>query len=491
MDTKYGWQYNRKISEETIMAKILIADDEKNIRIILSKTMENKGLDVTRASNGMEALDALKNHPFDLAILDIRMPEMSGLEILNHKNDFFQETPVIIITAEDTMEHTIEAMKRGAYDYINKPFDIDELCLVVDRALETKELKEEVKKLKNNQKTEIIGQSKAVKNLYKTIGKVANKDITILIQAESGCGKELVAKAIHEQGLRSDKNFVAVNCAAIPANLLESELFGSKKGAFTGSESDKKGYFEQANGGTLFLDEIGEMPYELQSKLLRVLQEKKIQRLGDQNLTDIDVRIIAATNQNLALEVQKNKFREDLFFRLNVVGITLPPLRERKEDIPLLVDYFLDQAQFDFNGYTKKLSDEALAYLKEKDWPGNIRQLENTIKRSYVLTNEKLLEVRHFESLEEGLEKLPLTFENQESLEKIISAQIQSYFEKRSVDDLKGLYDIFLPLIERPLITFSLRKCKGKQIKAAEILGINRNTLRKKISDLEIDRRRG
>lgn len=479
---------------EQIMTRILIADDEASIRTILAKAMENKGHHVMRAQNGQEALHALKTKDIDLAFVDIRMPELTGLEILARTAEFPGQPLIFIITAEDTMENAINAMKKGAYDYITKPFDLEEVSILVDRALETRKLKQEVQELKredtNKKSPALIGKSKLIQEVFKTIGRVANQDVTVLIQGESGTGKELAAKAIHYQGQRTDYPFVAVNCSAIPANLLESELFGHKKGAYTGAGTDKIGYFEAAQKGTLFLDEIGELPVSLQSKLLRVLQEKEIQRVGETKSVPINVRIIAATNQNLQARVREGAFREDLFFRLNVVLLELPSLRNRKEDIPPLTNHFLNLFAKDLHMPPKKISEEALSYLKELDWPGNVRQLENLIKRAMVLKQGPLLELRDFQMIKTGMDvvRAPQNID-QISMEQFVGESLDVYLSRFSRSELRDLYRKWLPVIERPLIRLALKKTRGNQIKAAEILGINRNTLRKKISELKIERR--
>ncbi|MBX7148525.1 sigma-54 dependent transcriptional regulator [bacterium] len=478
------------------MATLLIADDEASIRTILTKALEKDGHEILRAKTGQEALVYLQSRPIDLALVDIRMPEITGLDLLKQTDKFLGKPYIIIITAQDTMENAIEAMKRGAYDYITKPFDIDELSILVNRALETRNLKTEVTRLKAQEIKEsktsptIVGKTREIQEIYKTIGKVANQDVAVLIEGESGTGKELIARAIHYQGSRVAMPFVAVNCAAIPANLLESELFGAKKGAFTGANEDKQGYFLQANKGTLFLDEIGDMPMDLQAKLLRVLQQKEVQRLGDSKVIPIDVRIISATNANLTKKVKDGKFREDLYFRLNVVPIFVPPLRERKKDIPYLSQYFLDKACQEFGLPEKEFAEDALDYLTDNPWPGNIRELENLIKRVSVLTQRPIIEAADFKKLSKGLDlgTMPGNYDA-EQLEAFIESHIQLYLKKVNVARERDVYNKFVGMMERPLIRQMLIKKDGNQIKAAEILGINRNTLRKKIRELKIDLR--
>ncbi len=467
-----------------MMATILIADDEVSIRTILSKMMEKKGYQVLRAKTGEEAYAFLTQTPVDVALVDIRMPELSGLDLLNRQKDYPSHPLIFVMTAQDTMENAVEAMKRGAFDYITKPFDLDELSLLVERALETRKLQTEVKMLREQQvhaPYTLVGKSKPLQEIFKTIGRVANQDVTVLIEGESGTGKELVAKAIHYQGSRAPNPFVAVNCSAIPRELLESELFGYKKGAFTGAVSDKAGYFEQAHLGTLFLDEIGELPLNVQAKLLRVLQEKEIQRVGDTKVRTVNVRIIAATNRSLKGMVGKGEFREDLFFRLNVVPLLLPPLRERRSDIPLLVDYFIQHYSNELLQRPIQIEAAAKNFLQKQDWPGNVRELENVIRRTLVLNQSGILTREDFEKngyvSSSTIRSLP-------ALEDLIELQLKSYFQSYDTDD--NLHERFLEIIERPLIRLVLKKTGGNQIKAARLLGLNRNTLRKKIKDLKI-----
>ncbi len=472
------------------MTQILIADDETSIRTILSRAMEKKGFQVHRARTGEEALAYLKTYPIDLAFLDIRMPDMNGLDLLNQQKSFISHPFLFVITAQDTMENAVEAMKRGAYDYITKPFDLDEISLLVDRALETRRLQTEVRFMKTEGVQDplsaftLVGKSRAIQEIYKMIGKVANQDVTVLLTGESGTGKELVAKAVHYKGNRAPYPFVVVNCSAIPRELLESELFGYKKGAFTGAVRDKPGFFEQAHLGTLFLDEIGDLPTSLQAKLLRVLQDKEVQRVGDTKTFSVNVRIVAATNRDLNDRVKRGEFREDLFFRLNVVPIHLPPLRERRSDLPLLVDYFLNQRRDEI---VKKVSNEALDFLKSYHWPGNVRELENIIKRAVVLSQGPVLEKRDFEILLQKSHGELLSFRVEDSsLEELIYKKLEVFFAQHKGEHLTNLHGQFLPSLEKPLIRLALLYTKGNQLKAADLLGVNRNTLRKKMRELNV-----
>ena len=472
--------------------KILVADDEESMRWVLSKALKKKGFAVDLAADGDEALKLIRAHSYDLAILDIKMPGLSGLELLDRIREIKSDLLVVIMTAEASMKNAVEAMKRGAYDYITKPFDLDVIDAIVEKVNRAREmtsqvssLKEELKERYQPDKT-IIGNSSAMREVYKTIGKVAPSDITVLIQGESGTGKELIARAIHYNSKRLGKPFIALNCAAIPKELLESELFGFEKGAFTGAVERKLGKFEQANGGTIFLDEIGDMPLDLQAKILRVLQEKEVVRTGGNQSLTVDVRIVAATNQNLEEKVHRKEFREDLFYRLNVVPIQLAPLREREEDIPLLVDYFLEKSCSELEIPRKQCTPEALRQLSAYSWPGNIRELENTIKRAVILSSDPLLTVADFAGItpRKGAGRA----QNEDlSLEGIVDIKLRGCFSNMDKMESGDVYTMVLEQVERPLIRFVLEKTRGNQVKAADILGINRNTLRKKIQDLGIE----
>ncbi len=474
--------------------KILIAEDDESLRTILKKMFVKKGFEVETALNGEMALLKLQQQIFDVAILDLKMPERSGLEVLSLIRKEKPHLPLILMTAQDTMKNAVEAMKQGAYDYITKPFELDELEIIVDRALETGRLSEEIKSLKAeiklqkfDRQAKIIGQSKPIREIYKLIGKVAASDVPVLITGESGTGKELIAKSIHFSSARAREPFIAVNCAAIPKDLLESELFGYRKGAFTGAEESRPGYFEAANHGTLFLDEIGDMPLALQAKLLRALQEQEVTRLGTTHSIPIHVRVLSATNQDLSRLVSDKKFREDLYFRLKVVPIQVPPLRERKEDIEILAQYFIEKFTTEFSLPTKTLAKESITLLQTHSWPGNVRELENVIKRAIVMTSLPLIRK---EDLQPILNESPAILEESEietlSLEEIVRSKLTQFLEKFDRLEAMDLYDTILQMVERPLISLVLQKTKYNQIQAARVLGINRNTLRKKIRELKI-----
>ncbi len=476
--------------------RILIAEDEPSLRTILKNMFLKKGWEVETVMQGDHAITKIRTQTFDVALVDIRMPERSGFEVLAAARNDRPELPMIIMTAQDTMKNAVEAMKRGAFDYITKPFELDELEVIIDRALETNRLstevihlRQEVQAKKFDRQAKLIGQSKPVREIYKVIGKVAASDVPVLITGESGTGKELVAKSIHQASSRADRPFIAVNCAAIPKDLLESELFGYRKGAFTGAEESRSGYFEAANKGTLFLDEIGDMALSLQSKLLRVLQEKEISRLGSPTTIPIDVRILSATNQDLAAMAAQKKFREDLLFRLNVVPLQIPPLRERQGDVEVLVQYFIEKFSAELNLPPKTLSEDALQLLKEYAWPGNVRELENMVKRSMVLVPGGIIRANDLSPL---LQEAPLalTMEALEalSLEDLIEKKLSRFLEKLDCKEELDLYAKILPMVERPLLSLVLKKTRGNQIQAARALGINRNTLRKMIKTLRISR---
>ncbi|PLY01782.1 MAG: nitrogen regulation protein NR(I) [Desulfuromonas sp.] len=472
------------------LKRILVADDEESIRWVLSRALTKKGYTVDLATTGDEALVFARRNKYDLAILDIKMPGMSGLDLLSTIKEERPETMVVIMTAESSMKNTVEAMKRGAYDYLAKPFDLDEIEAILVKAETALNVSEEVHRLRDEVKNHyqvnraIIGNSSAMQGVYKILGRVAPSDATVLIYGESGTGKELVARAVHFNSPRLGKPFLAINCAAIPKDLLENELFGHERGAFTGATERKSGKFEQANGGTLFLDEIGDMPLELQAKLLRVLQEKEITRTGGSNTIQVDVRIVAATNQDLREKVQNKEFREDLYFRLNVVPIPLPPLRRRQEDIPLLVEFFLSHIRQELGVPAQQVSDEGMQLLMNYAWPGNVRELENYLQRAALLSTNPVLTPDDFPDLLQGGIN---DGENDHSLEALIANKLRASLTQMDVEDLDNLYTMVLEQMERPLIKIILEKTRGNQVRTAEILGINRNTLRKKIVQLGIE----
>ena len=451
--------------------RILVVDDEPLMRDFLVETLQRKKYLVEAVGNGSQAIEKVKAEHYDLVITDIRMPEVSGMEVLEEVRKINFETEVIVITAFGTIENAVGAMKLGAYDYITKPFSADEIEIVVDRAMERQRLRDENRTLRNdntqlrNQLKEkytfssIVGVSEVMRKVYDTIEMIAPTKATILIYGESGTGKELVARAVHYNSDRQNKPFIKVNCAALPEHLMESELFGHEKGAFTGAIRTTKGRFELAHTGTLLLDEIGELSLPLQSKLLRVLQEREFERVGNPSPLSVDLRVIATTNRDLKQEVQDNNFREDLFYRLNVVPIYLPPLRDRKEDIPLLVDHFLRKYCEENGRDLVGIEDEALEKLMVPDWPGNVRELENHIERAVVLCRDEVLTERHFQLEHESAEK-------------------GSSFGLDGVGPGTTLREM-----EKRLILSTLSSESNNRTRASGILGISVRTLRNKLNE--------
>ena len=474
--------------------KILITEDEESLRFVLQKALEADGYFVQTAANGATARRLLAEHHFDVSLMDIKLPDIDGLELLKEFKENGVETAMIVMTAQNTMRNAIGAMKNGAFDYITKPFDLDEVLLLVKRAVDSRkltrdfrELKEEVKK-RFEPGVNIIGTSSSMQSVYKIIGQVVDTQATILILGESGTGKELVAKTIHYNSPRWNQPFVAINCAAIPRDLLESELFGHEKGSFTGALDRRLGKFELAEGGTLFLDEVGDIPLDLQTKLLRVLQDHEYGRVGGREVLKADVRILAATNQDLEKAVKEKRFREDLYFRLKVIPIHLPPLRERRGDIALLIGYFIDKINREMGIQVSGVSPDAQKLLEEHSWPGNVRELENTLIRAAGLSPGPSLFPKDF-----TLQNKPTAASldvDQLSLEEIIRHKLVDYFRRMEGVDVDNLYSLVIERVERPLIELTLKKTKGNQIRAAQLLGINRNTLRKKITDLRIELKR-
>jgi two-component system nitrogen regulation response regulator GlnG len=471
--------------------KILITEDEDSLRRVLQKALGDEGYWVQTVGTGEMARSALINTPFDVALMDIKLPDIDGLNLLKELKENGVDTAVIVMTAQNTMRNAIGAMKNGAFDYITKPFDLDEILLLVKRAIDSRKLSRDFRELKEEVKkrfepgVNIIGTSSSMQSVYKMIGQVANTQATILILGESGTGKELVAKTIHYNSPRWNQPFVAVNCAAIPRDLLESELFGHEKGSFTGALDRRLGKFELAEGGTLFLDEVGDIPLDLQTKLLRVLQDHEYSRVGGRDMLKADVRILAATNQDLEKAVKEKRFREDLYFRLKVIPIQLPPLRERRGDIALLIGYFIDKINREMGIQISGVSPDAQKLLEDHSWPGNVRELENTLIRAAVLSPGPILFPKDF-----TLQNRPAaaTLEvDQLSLEEIIRHKLVDYFRRMEGVDVDNLYSLVIERVERPLIELTLKKTRGNQIRAAQILGINRNTLRKKITDLRIE----
>jgi len=445
---------------------ILVVDDEADMRSLLKDVLEERGHRVALATNGRDALKKLAEEDYAVVLTDLRMREMQGLELLAEIKRTYPDINVILMTAFGSVESAIEAMKQGAYDYLTKPVKTDELVMIVEKALREAALRQEVTRLRREVHKEysfhqILGKSKPMQQVFDLIRRVADSPTNVLITGESGTGKELVAKAIHYNSERRDAPFVPVNCAAIPEALIESELFGHMKGAFTDAKGDKRGLFEEAQKGTLFLDEISELPLMLQAKLLRAIQEREIRRVGATRAVPVDVRLIAATNLNLAEEVKAKRFREDLFYRLNVIEIRLPPLRERREDIPMLVEAFLKKCAEASHKPLQGMSESALALLMDFPWPGNVRELENVVERAVTLARgEKILP-----------EDLPPS---------ILGAR----GDRTVIDDAA---ERILPLgdVEKEYILRILDKTGGNKYQAAQALGIDRKTLYRKLAEID------
>jgi two-component system, NtrC family, response regulator AtoC len=466
------------------MEKILIVDDDEGLVHFLERFFTKQGYGVRSCNNGQAALEAMAQEPFDLILLDYKMPGLNGLDTLREVRTSQVKTPVIIMTAYGTTDTAIEAMKLGAYDYLLKPFDREELQRVAADALEVNTLMKEVVSFPDHicrpaaphkGMVRIVGSHRRMQEVYKLIGQVADKDVTILIMGESGTGKELVARAIYHHSHRQDKPFLAINCAAIPEMLLESELFGYERGAFTGAERTHIGKFERCQGGTIFFDEIGDMSLATQAKVLRVLQYGEFERLGGKDNLKVNVRILAATNKNLEKEVEQGRFREDLYWRLKVISIHLPPLRERQEDIPALVEYFVGRFSEEYQTPIRYVAETAMQKLKAHVWPGNVRELENCLRRAVLLSQGDVILEEH----------LKLDSERQD-FEGGGQAQLMAHIEKK-LDEL--LPDIIrfsggkthanvIEMVEKALIARVLKQCGHNQVKAARMLGISRNTLR-------------
>ena len=473
---------------------ILIAEDDVSIRTVLSTELENK-YDLKLTDNCAQLWNWVSDGLGDLIILDVVMPDENGLDLVPKIKEIRPDVKIIIISAQNTILTAMRAVEKGAYEYLAKPFDLTELNKVIDTAFSdnNKSLdtykKEEIKSENND--IPIIGSSPLMQKVFKSVAKLANTDLTVMIFGESGTGKELVAKILHEHGKRKNGPFVAINMAAIPKELIESELFGHEKGSFTGAFSKKSGKFEEADGGTLFLDEIGDMPYEAQTRLLRVIQEGEFNRVGGHEKIKTSLRIITATHRNLDELVQNGGFREDLFYRLNVFPINLPPLRLRLSDLNKLVHYFLNKSYKE--GLSKKnISEEAINELKKYKWPGNIRELENFIRRLVVLTTSN--KITHSDIIKNLSKTNTMITESNSNngLEKIslsmsVEQHLKNFFKlHKGKLPSSGLYSRIINEVERPLISICLNATKGNQIKASKLLGLNRNTLRKKIKELKI-----
>ncbi|MFQ5863067.1 MAG: sigma-54-dependent transcriptional regulator [Candidatus Brocadiales bacterium] len=446
--------------------KILVVDDDQGIQFFLGEVLTKKGYQIDSATSAEAAISKIQQDAFSLILLDVRLPGMSGIDAIKKFHEVDPRVPIIIMTAYGSKDLAIRAVQEGAYDFFTKPIKLDEFLIILKRALEKRQLQVEISRLeekieKKYEFENIIGSSGAMQEVFTMIHKVAETDSSVIIYGESGTGKELIAQAIHANSGRHDKPFVKLNCVAIPEGLLESELFGHEKGAFTGAVSQKIGKFELANSGTIFLDEIGDMTIATQAKILRVFQEREFERVGGTKTIQVDVRIITATNKNLQKAVEEKQFREDLYFRLNVVPIYIPPLRERKEDIPLLVEHFLKEASEKVKKHISGVSTDALDMLTEYHWPGNVRELENCIERAAVISSGDLI----------TKDCLPLY---------VATAEEKS----ESVD--KGSLDETLASTEKKLILDVLKQTRGVQVKAAKLLGITERSLWHRIKKYNI-----
>ncbi|MBU0713107.1 sigma-54 dependent transcriptional regulator [bacterium] len=463
---------------------ILIVDDEESVRYSFKRFLSDQPYHISTAATGVEALQKFQADRYDLVILDLRLPDMSGLEVFQQLKIIDPRVIALIITAHGTTETAIEATKMGAYDYILKPFDIPVMKALIDESINCSRLMHTQVMLETATEKEptgdrMIGSNPLMQDLYKMIGRVTGSDVNILLRGESGTGKELVARAIYQYGSRASRSFIAVNCAAIPESLLESELFGYEKGAFTGANRRKIGKFEQANGGTIFLDEIGDMTLSTQSKVLRVLQEGRFEHLGGEEHIQVDVRIITATNRNLEKAIEEGRFREDLYYRIKVVTMTLPPLRLRLNDIPDLANYFVNKNKTVMGKPQITLSSDALTAMNNYHWPGNVRELENIVKRAIVLSKSNVISA---ELITEEFQK------NEKSTRKFdILEPCESGLREKMERFNGSLYKEIISETEKTLITHVLKQTHGNRVQAARILGISRVMLHKRIQDLNIE----
>ena len=470
-------------------ATILIADDDRSIRTVLSKALGRMGYAVRTTANVSTLWRWASAGEGDLVITDVVMPDGDGLEMLPRLREARPEMPVIVMSARNTLMTAIRANERGAYEYLPKPFDLNELTATVRRALSEPAASDAVvQELPPEDSLPLVGRSPAMQEVYRVLARLMATELTVMITGESGTGKELVARALHDFGKRKEHPFVAVNMAAIPRELIESELFGHERGAFTGATARSMGRFEQANGGTLFLDEIGDMPPEAQTRLLRVLQEGEYVSVGGRVPIRADVRIIAATHRDLSALIEQGLFREDLFYRINVVPLRLPALRDRAEDIPLLIQHFIAKVQAE-GLPTKALDSTAMDRMMAYSWPGNVRELQNLVRRLAALYTEEVItgDIVTAEISDERSAGRNRNRRGDESLTDSVDRHIADYFAAhRNTLPASGLYTRIVREVERPLIIHTLAATRGNQVKAAQVLGLNRNTLRKKIRDLEI-----
>jgi nitrogen regulation protein NR(I) len=468
------------------MPKLLIVDDEPNVLYSFDRAFAQDQIEIRCVETGADAVDAVDADRPDAVVLDVRLPDMSGLDVFEQIQSLDARLPVIFVTAHSTTDTAINAMKRGAFEYLLKPVDIHELRELVHKALEISRLRHVPAVFESEASgpagvDQIVGRSKPMQEVYKTVGRVAPEDVTVLILGESGTGKELIARAIYHHSERSNKPFLAINCAALPETLLESELFGHERGAFTGAERRRIGKFEQADGGTLFLDELGDMSPATQAKVLRILQDGRFERVGGNETIPTDVRVIAATNQDLETRITRGEFRQDLLYRLNGFTIRLPPLRERLEDLPLLIDHFLTQAQQEAGRPTLQLANETLALLESYNWPGNVRELQSVIKYAVVhavgdvITPECLPDACRGRSLDEG---------NADAIDAEL-AGVASLVRRMLRAEEPDVYRRLLAHVDRITLRETLRHVQGNQVHASRRLGVSRSTLRSKLQHID------
>jgi len=483
-------------------AVILVADDDRAIRTVLSQALGRQGYDVRCTGNAANLWSWIQDGLGDLVITDVVMPDDNGLDLIPRIRKLRPDLRIIVMSAQTTLLTAVRAAERGAFEYLPKPFDLKELVAVVGRALATQTargVEPEIPENANGERLPLIGRSPAMQEIYRTLARLMSTDLSVMISGESGTGKELVARALHDYGKRRSGPFVAINMAAIPRELIESELFGHERGAFTGATQRMAGKFEQAAGGTLFLDEIGDMPIEAQTRLLRVLQEGEYTTVGGRQPIRANARIVAATHQDLRRLIQQGLFREDLFYRLNVVPIRLPPLRDKPEDIAELAHHYLRKAAAD--GLPEKvLAPEALALMKAYRWPGNVRELENLVRRLAALYSQEVITVDIIEAELAEQVSAPVSpaapvangsaataASSVETLSEAVERHLRDYFAAHKENlPPNGLYDRILADMERPLLALTLGATRGNQVKAAQLLGLNRNTLRKKIRELDV-----
>jgi len=464
---------------------IWVIDDDRSIRWVLERALKQAGMSVKTFDSAEGVLDKLATDMPDAIVSDVRMPGIDGLQLLEMIGERYPDLPVIIMTAHSDLDSAVSAYQGGAFEYLPKPFDVDEAIELVNRAIRHRHMLLQGKtggsaSIAPDTTPEIIGEAASMQEVFRAIGRLARSKITVLINGESGTGKELVARALHRHSPRANQPFIALNTAAIPHDLLESELFGHERGSFTGAQSARSGRFEQADGGTLFLDEIGDMPAELQTRLLRVLADGEFYRVGGHSPTKVDVRIVAATHQNLEQRVKDGRFREDLFHRLNVIRVHMPPLRERREDIPLLAKHFLAEAAKELNMESKQLDEETARYLAQQEWPGNVRELENICRWLTVMSPGQTI---HMDDLPAELKKSSRTQSSDDNWE----ASLRRWADLRFAQGEEALLTDAVPRFERIMIEIALKHTGGRRQDAAKLLGWGRNTLTRKIKELEME----